>query len=101
MKNKISKDLQFEKTNQKTTLNTKNQIIKYGLNILYYIFGAKFSRNDRITDFNTKNNLFSILSKNHITSKLFQTNQNSKIYNSKNYNRIIFKHQILKFHNKN
>ena len=55
MKNKISKNLQFEKTNQKTTLNTKNQIIKYGLSILYYIFGAKFSRNDVITDFNTKN----------------------------------------------
>ena len=45
--------------------------------------------------------LFSILSKIHIKSKLSQTNQNNKIYNSKNCNRIIFKHKILKFHNKN
>ena len=45
--------------------------------------------------------LFSIFSKKHIKSKLSQTNQNIKIYNSKNCNRIIFKHQILKFHTKN
>ena len=44
----------IRKNKSKTSLNTKNQIIKYGLNILYYIFGAKFSRNDRSIDFNTK-----------------------------------------------
>ena len=44
--------------------------------------------------------LFSILSKNHIKLKLSQTNQNNKIYNSKNCNRIENKHLILKFHTK-
>ena len=45
--------------------------------------------------------LFSILSKNHIKSKLSQANQNNKIYNSKNCNRINFMHKILKFYTKN
>ena len=45
--------------------------------------------------------LFSILSKNHIKSKLSQANQNNKIYNSKNCNRINFIHTKLKFHTKN
>ena len=45
--------------------------------------------------------LFSILSNNHIKSKLSQTNQNNKIYNSKNCNRINNKHPILKFRTKN
>ena len=45
--------------------------------------------------------LFSILSKNHIKLKLSQTNQNNKIYNSKNCNIIDNKHKILKFHTEN
>ena len=45
--------------------------------------------------------LFSTLSKNHIKLELSQTNQNNKIYNSKNCNRINFIHTKLKFHTKN
>ena len=60
-----------------------------------------FSKNDRTTVFNTKIKLFLILSKNHIKSKLSHTNQNNKIYNSKNCNRIDLKHTKLKFHTKN
>ena len=97
IKIKKTKNLKFEKT----TLNTNNQIIKSGLYVLKCFFGNYFPRNDRKTIFNTKNQIISILSKNHTKLELSQTKQNNKIYNSKNCNRINFIHTKLKFHTKN
>ena len=68
---------------------------------LVLIFWAVFSRNDRTNVFNTKNRIIFDSFKNHIKFKLSQTNQNNKIYNSKNCNRIEFIHTILKFHTRN
>ena len=72
-------------------------VCAYCNELLGYFF-QKMTEQPSLTQ---KIKLFSILSKNHIKLKLSQTNQNNKIYNSKNCDIIDNKHKILKFHTKN
>ena len=57
LKIKISKKSTIQKIKSKTTLNTKNQIIKSGLSVLFYIFGYDFLKNNRLNSLNTKNQI--------------------------------------------